>query len=380
VTGTGSWRRRGWARLDDAVVGFVWEAITPGTCNPKGTKVGVRESKGTKVGVRELNFGQGGGPVGAGGDTSKVLEAPPPSPSSYPSIERMAALVGAFGVSSRAASSAATRRIREITARLLGVEEAALSVREVRCPDEGCPDLETNVLVLRPDGSLDYLLRIQKPLAEVAEQDVKAAVAEHKRGGVPETTCSCCENYMERQLGGCGCCGWQLLEAEGVRFHAESGRRVPIGAAANVDGANGTHGSAGDEDGRSRSSGSSGMDGGSAGEGAHSSTSRRAGDHSEVLEPLERLQVSEAAEVAPHSEVLEITVTVAALSTEQVWQIRIWHEESVSALKERLAALGAPPKSQQRLILKGKELREGSLADLEVGNGTKVHLICGAST
>ena len=141
--------------------------------------------------------------------------------------------------------------------------EVSVSCFEMACPDEGCEDKETCILVsvnnasggdglggFGGDGShqqqhqqrVSMKLRVRRPLDEVQEADVKASISEWQEeqaaegerepgDGDPEgsTTCSCCETNEEKQRDGCNCCGWMLLE-DGTRFHAESGRTVAVGA------------------------------------------------------------------------------------------------------------------------------------------------------
>lgn len=162
-------------------------------------------------------------------------------------------LPGTFGVSFRGnATRSDLRRTKALAVKVLEAaglcaDPGAVVVRETRCLDEGCPDLETTVLVLSPPAQASLTLRLQRPVAEVQESDIKAAVAEalrstsdrsveerdHAAAESPENgaaTCSCCENNWDRQLEGCGCCGWRFLEDDNVRVHMETGQRVVVGA------------------------------------------------------------------------------------------------------------------------------------------------------
>lgn len=77
----------------------------------------------------------------------------------------------------------------EIAARLkrdlvtaLGLGEAdALAVNEISCPDPGCPDLETIVLVMRA-GAPTRALRIRCPMDAVGPADIDVLVAEDRAG------------------------------------------------------------------------------------------------------------------------------------------------------------------------------------------------------
>lgn len=77
----------------------------------------------------------------------------------------------------------------EIAARLkrdlvmaLGLGEAdALAVNEISCPDPGCPDLETIVLVMRA-GAPTRALRMRCPMDAVGPADIDVLVAEDRAG------------------------------------------------------------------------------------------------------------------------------------------------------------------------------------------------------
>ncbi|MCC2650123.1 MAG: hypothetical protein K0R61_1835 [Microvirga sp.] len=53
--------------------------------------------------------------------------------------------------------------------------ETAFAVNEIACNDPGCPGLETVVLVMEP-GRKTRALKVPKPLDEVMEQDILAAL------------------------------------------------------------------------------------------------------------------------------------------------------------------------------------------------------------
>ena len=131
-----------------------------------------------------------------------------------------------------ATSRAAVSRIKELTFKALASEsvrngasleenplptEDQLSIIEVNCPDEGCPDLETKILILR-EGHREHeahrIVRIRKPLLEIDESDVKAAFSESAISNTENASavgpCSCCESNLQKQRDGCSCCGWRL--------------------------------------------------------------------------------------------------------------------------------------------------------------------------
>lgn len=51
----------------------------------------------------------------------------------------------------------------------------ALTVSEIACPDPGCPDMETVILIMRPrDKTRAH--KIAKAIGEITEQDVREAL------------------------------------------------------------------------------------------------------------------------------------------------------------------------------------------------------------
>lgn len=62
----------------------------------------------------------------------------------------------------------------------LGLGDAdALAVNEISCPDPGCPDMETVVLVMRA-GAPTRALRMRCPMDAVGPADIDALVAEDR--------------------------------------------------------------------------------------------------------------------------------------------------------------------------------------------------------
>ncbi|MCJ2136597.1 hypothetical protein MKK69_21520 [Methylobacterium sp. J-026] len=73
----------------------------------------------------------------------------------------------------------AARLKRELSAALRLGETDTLSVNELACPDPGCPDMETIVLVMRA-GAPTRALRIRRPMDAVDANDIAALVAEDR--------------------------------------------------------------------------------------------------------------------------------------------------------------------------------------------------------
>lgn len=61
--------------------------------------------------------------------------------------------------------------------------DTALTVSEIACPDPGCPDMETVILIMRPrDKTRGY--KIAKPVAEITEQDVREVLVSESEAGL----------------------------------------------------------------------------------------------------------------------------------------------------------------------------------------------------
>ena len=52
-------------------------------------------------------------------------------------------------------------------------DDAAVSVAQLACPDDGCPDVETVIAIVRP-RCRPHKLHILAPLAAVTEADIRA--------------------------------------------------------------------------------------------------------------------------------------------------------------------------------------------------------------
>ncbi len=55
-------------------------------------------------------------------------------------------------------------------------EADTITVNEIACPDPGCPDLETVILIMRP-GHRTRAVKIAGPLAQVSDSDLEQAAA-----------------------------------------------------------------------------------------------------------------------------------------------------------------------------------------------------------
>jgi len=70
----------------------------------------------------------------------------------------------------------AVERVKTMArAALQSAPETAFAVNEIACTDPGCPGIETVILVMEP-GQKTRALKVQKPLDEVTEQDILAAL------------------------------------------------------------------------------------------------------------------------------------------------------------------------------------------------------------
>jgi hypothetical protein len=105
------------------------------------------------------------------------------------------------------------------------------------------------VQVFHEDGSTQLQLRVPKPLELVAESDVKASVlaalaASHGgtvggAGGAHGSAaaaaallpCGCCDGNLEKQRGGCNCCGFVLREASDAATPVVAGANTSEAAA-----------------------------------------------------------------------------------------------------------------------------------------------------
>lgn len=54
-------------------------------------------------------------------------------------------------------------------------EDVVLSLSELACRDEGCPDIETVIGIMRPGRPIE-IIRFHKTIAELTEKDIYASV------------------------------------------------------------------------------------------------------------------------------------------------------------------------------------------------------------
>lgn len=58
-------------------------------------------------------------------------------------------------------------------------DEVVVAVTELACRDDGCPDIETVIGIMRPGEKVETY-RIHKPVAEIEANDVSAALAKFR--------------------------------------------------------------------------------------------------------------------------------------------------------------------------------------------------------
>lgn len=74
---------------------------------------------------------------------------------------------------------------RDVTAALALGPEDAVTVNEIACPDPGCPDLETIILIMRV-GEPTRALRIRRTMDAVTQADLDGLAAEERAMRAPE--------------------------------------------------------------------------------------------------------------------------------------------------------------------------------------------------
>lgn len=85
-----------------------------------------------------------------------------------------------FAPRNDAARIAAIRALKESARILLEArEDEVVVVNELRCTEPGCPPLETVVALLR-EGGAPRQLKVHKPVIEVTEADLRAALGGHE--------------------------------------------------------------------------------------------------------------------------------------------------------------------------------------------------------
>jgi hypothetical protein len=86
------------------------------------------------------------------------------------------ALLGLFGRGRKPRDAEAVAAIKASVLRLLALPpRSSVTVSEILCPDPGCPDLETVILVMRP-GQKTQAFKIRLPIPAVTEQDLEEAL------------------------------------------------------------------------------------------------------------------------------------------------------------------------------------------------------------
>lgn len=56
-------------------------------------------------------------------------------------------------------------------------DDVILSVTELACRDDGCPDIETVIGIMRPAAKTE-MIRIHRPIAEVMRDNVEDAISD----------------------------------------------------------------------------------------------------------------------------------------------------------------------------------------------------------
>jgi hypothetical protein len=85
-------------------------------------------------------------------------------------------LRGGFGGAKPEAET--IRRVKAwITAALDAHPGTTIAVNEIACADPSCPGIETVILIMEP-GRKTRACKVQKPIEDVTEADVRAALAE----------------------------------------------------------------------------------------------------------------------------------------------------------------------------------------------------------
>lgn len=83
-------------------------------------------------------------------------------------------MINLFG-GTRSPDPSLVRSIKEWAREVLGLDaNAVLAVSELRCMEEGCPEVET---VIGVPGSGRPPVKVSKPMADVAREDIVAAIS-----------------------------------------------------------------------------------------------------------------------------------------------------------------------------------------------------------
>ncbi|NIX78001.1 hypothetical protein HB375_15490 [Microvirga sp. c23x22] len=71
----------------------------------------------------------------------------------------------------------ATERVKEwVRAALQAAPDTAFAINEIACTDPSCPGIETVILVMEP-GVKTRVFKAAKPLEDVTEEDIRAALS-----------------------------------------------------------------------------------------------------------------------------------------------------------------------------------------------------------
>lgn len=83
----------------------------------------------------------------------------------------------------RSAAEAAERAgFKARVARIFGLgPDDAATVSEIACPDPGCSDVET-VILLMPAGQPTRAVKLPHPMAEISDEQIEAAAAGDRHG------------------------------------------------------------------------------------------------------------------------------------------------------------------------------------------------------
>jgi hypothetical protein len=107
-----------------------------------------------------------------------------------------AATPGAFGVAptqNTPQRRAALAEVKQLALKVLEAQDppvlAQVNVLESRCPDEGCPDLETTLLIFRDDGSPQLQVRVARPIElegerRVGSEHIRRKLTRRRGGGL----------------------------------------------------------------------------------------------------------------------------------------------------------------------------------------------------
>ena len=72
------------------------------------------------------------------------------------------------------ARPASTKRVKDIVRKAWSIPESVIiMVSELRCHEEGCPDVET-VIALMHEGAEPEKVKIYKPMAELNLEEIKS--------------------------------------------------------------------------------------------------------------------------------------------------------------------------------------------------------------